>query len=66
MPHGFSQNLQRHSVVLVLDGRGGMTQQVAGHADPFARPINEHDAVEYKPNQAVDRVCLQVPLVPLE
>jgi hypothetical protein len=66
MPHCFSQRLQRYSVVLVLDGRRGMTQQVAGHADPFARPINEHNAVEYETNQAVDRVYLQVPLVPLE
>src|SRR5207248_9079971 len=26
---GFSQGFQRHAIVLVLDGRGGMAQQVA-------------------------------------
>ena len=30
--HGFGQDLQRHSVLLPLHGRGRMTQQVAGHA----------------------------------
>ena len=43
--HGASQDLQRHAVLLALHGGGGMTQQVAGHANSFARSIDQHHAV---------------------
>ena len=43
VPHGLGQDLQRHAVLLTLDGRRRMAQQMAGHVDPLARPIDQHD-----------------------
>jgi len=52
--HRLSQNLQWHAVLLPLHGRRCMAQQMAGDVDAFARPIDQHHAVQCEANQVVD------------
>jgi hypothetical protein len=56
VPHRLGQNLQRHSVLLPLHGGGRMAEQVAGHVDSLARPVDQHHAVDHQVDQAVDGV----------